>query len=252
MMIDSIGAFETCLPPSRLDAFDSRCRVVCALAAAIALTIARDAQSLAAGSVIPALLLLLDWRGRAAFLSKSLANINKIGVFIWIFLPLTYPGERVWGPFSYDGVMAALTVTWKLNLISVVMVQMIASIGIHGISGALGQLGFPWKLRMLLMLTMRYVLLLSGRMATIWRAVCVRSGDIGGLQAFRSFACMVATTLIHSADRAERSSLAMVCRGGMEGFSQFGGSRWTGRDTCLCAVFLLNSLFIMTGPLFIR
>ncbi|MDR3165001.1 MAG: energy-coupling factor transporter transmembrane protein EcfT [Synergistaceae bacterium] len=251
-MIGSADAFEVCLPPSRLDAFDSRCRVVCALIAAVTIAALRGFENLAAGSMMPVMLLIMDWRTRGGFFSKSLVNINKISVFIWIFLPLTYPGEKLLGPFSREGLMNALIVTWKLNLISSVLLQMIVSLGINGLSDALTRLGCPRKLGMLLTLTMRYVILLSERMATAWRSVCVRSNSIGGgIGAVRVFACVVATTLIHSADRAERASIALARRGGTGGFSQRSASRWRERDSYMCALFLLNSLFIMLFPILI-
>jgi cobalt/nickel transport system permease protein len=248
MMLGSVSVFEACRPPSRLDAFDPRCRVVCAFAAAATLALVRDLQSLAAGSVLPALLLCVDWRERSAFLRKYLISVNKIGFFIWIFIPITYPGERIFGPVTRDGLMMALVVMWKLNLISAVLTQMVASMGIPEIDGAIGKLGFPLKLRMLLMLTARYVILLSDRMATMWRAVHVRSGDVSGARALHAFSCMVATTLIHSSDRAERAALAMSMKGGAAGFSQPRGGCWAGRDSLLCAIFLLNSAFIIICP----
>jgi len=247
MIADSVNFLETC-PPSRLDAFDPRGRVVCALIAVMTLAAVRDAGSLAAGSVLPFLLLCVDWRARAAFLSRSVLNVNKIGIFICIFLPLTYPGERLWGIFSREGLTAALILVWKLNLMCVLLAQMVVSMGIPEIGNALGRLGFPLKLRMLLLLTMRYVLMLSVRMATMWRAVRIRSNDTGGLDAYRAFACMVGTTLVHSADRAERSAIAMRLRGGAEGFSQSSECRWTRIDSFLCAAFLLNSALILILP----
>jgi cobalt/nickel transport system permease protein len=245
MIIDSVKAFEAPPLPSRLDAFDSRCRVLCALAAVIVLAAIRNIHGLAAGSILPVILLCLDGRSKATILSRALLNVNKIGIFIWIFLPLTYPGERLWEIFSYEGLNAALIITWKLNLMSVIILRMVMSMGIPGIGDSLGRLGFPLKLRMLLLLTMRYVLLLSDRMATMWRAVCVRSNDIRGAAACRVFACMVGTTLIHSADRAERASLAMEHRGGMAGFSLSSEGAWAFRDSVMCAIFLLNSAFIL-------
>jgi energy-coupling factor transporter transmembrane protein EcfT len=77
----------------------------------------------------------------------------------------------------------------------------------------------------------------------------MRSSDAcGGIRAVRVYACVVATTLIHSADRAERASLAMARRGGTGGFLQQSESRWRMRDSCVCALFLLNSAFVILFP----
>jgi cobalt/nickel transport system permease protein len=245
-MIIPADALGSCPPRSRLDALDPGCRALCAITVAVTLAALRGYESLAAGGVLPAMLLTMDWKTRGKFFSKSLANINKISVFIWIFLPLTYPGERLWGPFSADGLERALVMTWRLNLISAVMLPMIVPLGINGMSGALGRLGCPLKLIALLTLTVRYIFLLSERMAAAWRSARVRSGGVGGIRGVRVYACVVATTLIHSADRAERASIAMARRGGTAGFLQRPASRWRLRDSCVCALFLLNSVFVIS------
>lgn len=229
---------------SRLDRFAPRCRVVCALLAVAVLASVGSVPGLAVGTLLPLVLLCLDGAGRIGFLRGALFDINKIAFFIWIFLPLTYPGERLWGVFSLEGARAALVVTWKLNVISVVMLQMVVSMGVPKISEALGELGFPLKMRTLLILTVRYILLLGERLSTLWRAVRLRGPDVRGTKALGTLACTVGTTLIHSLDRAERSALAIRCRGGISGFSQGSRQRWARDDSLLCAAFLLNALFV--------
>jgi cobalt/nickel transport system permease protein len=170
-----------------------------------------------------------------------LAGVNKVSVLVLFFLPLTYPGDRVLVFFSADGMKMAILIIWKLNIISIPLLKMAASMGITGINDALAALHFPVKLRMLLLLTMRYVFLLADRMATMGRALCLRSPRMKGMQTYKAYACMVGTTLVHSSDRAERAALAIGCRGGMSGFSRPDRQVWTWREWALCAIFFLNS-----------
>jgi cobalt/nickel transport system permease protein len=128
-----------------------------------------------------------------------------------------------------------------MNLISVVLLRMTVSMGMPAITDALGRLGLPEKLRMLLLLTMRYVFLLADSVRTMSMAVNLRAPDIRGPESYRAFAFMVGTTLVHSVDRSERCSLAIDCRGGISGFSQLSDNRWRLCDTAVCFAFLINS-----------
>jgi energy-coupling factor transporter transmembrane protein EcfT len=242
MILDSVHAFSGRGNASRLDAIDPRCRVLCALCLAVTAAAVGGAPALAAGSVLPLWLLCVDGRSGILALARMLSGVNKVSVAALIFLPLTYPGDRVLMFFSVEGARAALLIIWKLNIISVVLLRMVASMGITGVNDALAALRFPVKLRMLLLLTTRYVFLLADRMSAMARAIDLRAPDIRGKESYRAHACMVGTTLVHSADRAERASLAIGCRGGMSGFSQSAVRGWTRREWALCALFLLNSI----------
>jgi energy-coupling factor transporter transmembrane protein EcfT len=234
--------------PSRLDAFTPRCRVLCAAALTIPLASARSLPELLTGSVIPFLLL---FAGDFAGLWRSLAHINAVTFFAWILLPLTTPGPQISGVlpiFSESGVRMALLLTCKLNLISVTLIRMVAELGIGRIDGVLNEFRFPEKMRVLLLLTLRYALLLMDRVSAMTRAIRLRAPKLGGKRLCRAFACMLGTTLIHSSDRAERSMLAMRCRGGIAGFSQYRPGNWRLRDTLLCVFFAVNAaLLVLSG-----
>jgi energy-coupling factor transporter transmembrane protein EcfT len=226
---------------SRLDAFDPRCRVLCALMLSAALAFARSLPGLLAGCVMP---LLLLFAGDFARLAKILARVNAVTVFVWLLLPLTVPGTRVAGVFSIEGLRLALLTTCKLNLISVVWIRLAAELGVERIDGVLGGFRLPEKMRVLLLLTTRYVFLLTERVAAMTRAVRLRAPELGGRQMCAAFACMLGTTLVHSSDRAERSMLAMRCRAGsdtLRGFSQHRPPRWGARDTALCLFSAANA-----------
>ena len=242
MILDSVRTFSGRGSASRLDAIDPRCRVICALYLTLTVAAIGDALALAAGSILPLCLLCMDGRSGLRGMVRMLSGMNKVSMLALVFLPLTYPGNRVFMFFSVEGAYAALLIIWKLNIISVVILKMIASMGIAGVHDALAALRFPVKLRMLLLLTMRYVFLLADRMSSMVKAIDLRAPDMRGGKMYRAYACMVGTTLVHSADRAELASLAIGCRGGMNGFSQLVTRKWTRRDWVLCAIFALNSI----------
>jgi energy-coupling factor transporter transmembrane protein EcfT len=237
---------------SCLDAFDPRCRVICALALSAALACARSLPDLAAGGIVPFLLL---FAGSPAGLAKALAHVNAVTVFIWFVLPFTVPGvssERAAGVFFVEGLRLALLTTCKLNLISIVLIRMVAELGMGRIAGVLGDFRVPEKMRVLLLLTTRYVFLLTERVAAMARAVRLRAPGLRGRRMCSAFACMLGTTLVHSSDRAERSMLAMRCRAGsdtLRGFSQCRTTRWGTRDTALCLFFAASAAAVAAACL---
>ena len=241
---------------SRLDVFDPRARVLCALSLAIALASSQSLAGLLAGSVIPFILLFLLHDGGREDLSKfagGLAHINIMTIFMWVLMPLTFPGPRIW-IFSVSGMRAALLFTCKLNLISVVLIRMVATLDVRRINYVLESLHVPEKMRALLLLTARYIFLLMERVATMTRAIRLRSPNLQPLRLCSAFACMLGTTLIHSSDRAERSMLAMKLRAGdkpLSGFTRRRPMPWHGRDTTLCVFFTANILMIAIISVFI-
>jgi cobalt/nickel transport system permease protein len=211
------------------------------LALTVVLASAQSLAGLLAGSVVPFLLL---FAGEAGGMAGTLLHVNAVTLFVWVVLPLTTPGERVFGLFSEPGLRLALLVTCKLNLISVTLIRMVAELGMGRIDNVLGDFRIPEKMRVLLLLTLRYTLLLMERVAAMTRAIRLRAPSLRGKRLCSAFGCMLGTTLIHSSDRAERSMLAMRCRGGMAGFSQCCPMTWRARDTLLCAFFAANAALV--------
>jgi hypothetical protein len=234
---------------SRLDILDARCRVLCAFFLAFFLASLRDTASLLAGSALPLILLCIDGKRGLERVAVRLLYLNRVSVFVILFLPLTYPGERIFYLFSEKGLFMSFIIIWKLNLISSVLLKLVASMGMTRVSSALEGLGMPLKLRSLLLLTTRCVFLRSERFSTMCRAVDLRTRDASCLFVCRAFACMVGTTLIHSSDRAERAVLAIGCRGGISGFSGLAAHRWTWMESSFCLLFIINAAFILMASL---
>jgi cobalt/nickel transport system permease protein len=237
-----LGGEARRLPPSRLDAFDGRGRVLCALASAFTVSYLNSVPSLAAASVAALALLLLDGGRAGASAAPFLIRMNKMAALAWCLFPVAYPGPRMWGLFSVNGVRAAFFITWKLNIISVTVFRLAASMGAVKINDALAGLRMPPKLRSILILSLRYIFLLSGTMSAMTRAIRLRAPRQGAVASMRAAAYMVGTTLIHCSDRAERVSMAFSLRGGLDGFSSSPAGRWKISDTVFCgalAFFLM-------------
>jgi energy-coupling factor transporter transmembrane protein EcfT len=220
--------------------------VFCALALSAALASVQSFPGLLAGGAVP---LLLLFTGSPLELARALARVNAVTIFVWILLPLTVPGPRAAGVFSVEGLRLALLTTCKLNLISITLIRMVAALGMGRIDDVLGGFRLPKKMRALLLLTMRYVLLLTERVSTMTRAIRLRAPGLRGGRMCAAFACMLGTTLIHSSDRAERAMLAMRCRAGsdtfcLSGFSRCRPLRWRARDTALCLFFAANAALV--------
>jgi energy-coupling factor transporter transmembrane protein EcfT len=228
--------------PSRLDAFDGRGRVLCALAAAFTISYLDSAPLLAAASAAAGALLLLDGRRGAVSMMPFLLRINKMAALTWFLFPIAYPGPRMWGFLSIDGVRAALFITWKLNIISVTAFRLAVSMGTVRMNDALAGLRVPAKMRGILILSLRYIYLLSDRMSVMMLAIRLRAPKQSAAASMRALAYMVGTTLIHCSDRAERASMAFSLRGGLDGFSAAPAGGWKISDTFFCgglALFML-------------
>jgi cobalt/nickel transport system permease protein len=183
------------------------------------------------GAAVPFLLFFAkDPKG----LAKKLVHINSVTIFVWLILPLTAPDGWI------KGLWLAFLFTCKLNLISVTLIRMVAELGMEGIDNALLYFRVPEKMRILLLLTTRYVFLLQDRLSAMTRAIRLRGPELRGKFLYKTFACMLGTTLIHSSDKAERSMLALRCRGGMGGFVQCRPLNWRWQDTLLCVFFVAN------------
>ena len=218
---------------SPLDIFDPRCRVLCALSFSAVLASAQSLPGVLAGSAVP---LMLFFAGSVKELTKALLHVNIFALFAWILLPLAIPGPAA------SGLRLALLVTCKMNLISVTLIRMVAALGVGRLNNVLADFRLPEKMRVLLLLTARYTLLLMERVAVMTRALRLRAPGLRGGRLCSAFARMLGTTLIHSSDKAESSMLAMRCRGGMAGFSQRRPMTWRLRDTLLCVFCALNAV----------
>ncbi len=156
----------------------------------------------------------LPWR---AVLRRLLA-VNGFIFFLWLMLPLTYPGE-VWadfGPFalSKEGIAVALRATVKSNAILFLFLALVSTSDAATLGHALYRLKVPVKLVFLFLYTYRYVHVLAqeyDRLHTAARLRCfVPRTD---MHTYRTAANMLGMIILRSLDRSRRVYDAMVLRG---------------------------------------
>ena len=216
-----------------LDALDPRCRLLCALVFAFAVSLLESPASLLCASLIPLALLL---RGPITLLIRPLLRLNGVALVMAILLVLTYPRH----PDPWAGLRLAALLIVRLHLISIVLLRLALLMGPGKLDAALASLGLPEKLRLLLLLTQRGIFLLLDRLDTSLRAVHLRAPRLRGTLKLKIFAGVSASSLIQSAARSERMTLALRCRGGLGGFDQIPPLVWRWRDTALCLAFALD------------
>ncbi|MDR1650319.1 MAG: energy-coupling factor transporter transmembrane protein EcfT, partial [Synergistaceae bacterium] len=179
-MTGTAGAWGASSEPSLFGSFDDRAKVICAFAYVMTLAGAENPAALAAGGVLPMFLVLSGRLKGCKGIGGRLAAVNLTAVFAWIFLPLTYPGEKVFWLFSKEGVVMSMIITWKINLMAIVMLRMIEGTGVSGMTGAMRRIGLPGKLCVMTLLTSRCILLLSENFAASRRALRLRGPGIRG------------------------------------------------------------------------
>ncbi len=218
---------------SRMDSFDPRSRLLCALLLSAAVGTARSAPALAASACIAFALLAAGGFGGIA---AGFRNIAPFVVFLWMTLPFTGGGPGTFSPLSDEGLLLALRCTLRIAIVAVIAIRLATSMDIGSISVALEGLGCPARLRTLLLLAFRSVMTLAGSMRRMFLALSMRAPGLRGRASWRGYACVVGSSLVRSADRAERVRLALLCRGGEDGFRGIRPCEWRAADSALlCA-----------------
>ncbi len=202
---------------SLLHRLDPRIKIVVAVLFSVIVAVADRSLCLAAAICFSlALLLIARLSLREVFL--RLLVVNAFIFFLWLFLPFTYGGEKLFsiGPLNAtrEGIIYALQITVKSNTIVVALIALLATTPIVTLGHALGHLYVPQKLIHLLFFTVRYLQVLHLEYDRLRAAMRIRAFKPGtNLHTYRSFAYLIGMLLIKSFDRADRIRKAMLCRG---------------------------------------
>ncbi|MGA1845450.1 MAG: cobalt ECF transporter T component CbiQ [bacterium] len=169
-------------------------------------------------SIIFSAVAILMARINMGRLARRLMVVNGFILFLWLFLPFTYPGHTLFslGPLqaTREGIHYALLITIKSNVIILACIGLLATSSIFSLVHALSHLRVPDKLIQIFFFNYRYIHVLHReyqRMKNSMKARCFRPGT--NLHTYRTFAYLVAMLLLKSYDRAERVYKAMLCRG---------------------------------------
>ena len=202
---------------SLLHRLDVRIKLLSAILLITVLAVSRSYQPALTGLTIGTVLVItarLDWRSVA----KRLLLVNGFVLFLWITLPLSYPGSPLFsiGPlsFSRDGVMLAALITIKANGSVLILMALIATSSIADLGNGLSRLKVPDSLCMLLLFSYRYIFVIHQEYQRLLRAARLRSFQAGtNFHTYRTFGYLFGMTLVKSLHRADRVRQAMILRG---------------------------------------
>ena len=147
---------------------------------------------------------------------KSLVKLNALNLFMIMTLALTWPEIRA-------GLIMGVLITWRLNIIYIIFAGVIAKLGFTGIYAALVRFHVPEKLRILLLLTMRGIFIMNGRLDSALIALKLRAPEAPEMKfitRFKTFGYVTGNILLQSESRSEKMLQAIKCRGGFGGFNQ--------------------------------
>ena len=231
---------------------DPRGRIVVAAIFAILIATTSTYATALAGLALAILCLALA-RLPLRQVAVRLLVVNSFIFFLWLVLPLTYPGDPVWrlGPLTAtrQGLVFTGLITLKSNAIILALIALIATVPVVTLGQALHQMRVPDKLAHLLLFTYRYIYVFEQEYRRLVQAMKIRGfRPRTNLHTYRSYAYLAAMLLVRSFDRAERVFQAMLCRGFNGTFYSLTTFSWQGRDS----LFLTASLPVLVGLVFLE
>ena len=210
--------FESfCLGDSPLHRADARVKLIATAALTLIIAICHSFYTATAGLGLGLLLILLSELPLGLILRRLLLVNGFIG-FLWLTLPLTYPGPPVFvsGPLhvSRDGLLLAGLITLKTNAIILIFISLLATSSVAELGHAMAKLRLPNKLCLLLLFSYRYIFVINQEYQRLVRAARLRGFKPGtNLHTYKSYAHLFGMTLVKSWNRAERVHQAMLLRG---------------------------------------
>jgi len=196
---------------------DTRVKLISAVCLILVLALSQNYRTALAGLGLGILLVSLA-RLEVKQLFYRLILVNGFVGFLWITLPLTYPGNQLFaiGPLSISaqGVFLATLITIKTNAIILTLIALLATSSTADLGRGLERLNMPVKLCLLLLFSYRYIFVINQeyqRLARAARLRCFRPGT--NLHTYRTFGYLFGMTLLKSYHRADRVRQAMMLRG---------------------------------------
>ncbi|WP_419174689.1 cobalt ECF transporter T component CbiQ [Desulfosediminicola sp.] len=232
---------------SLLHRTDTRVKLVSATALTLVLALTKSYQVASYGLVLATLLVFMARLNLKSVLLR-LAVVNSFTIFLWLTLPLTYPGQAIatLGPLGISGagVHMALLITLKTNGIVLLCIALLATSNIADIGHSLNRLHFPEKLCLLLLFSYRYVFLIHQEFQRLVRAArlrCFRPAT--NMHTYRTYGYLFGMTLVNSWHRAERVNQAMTLRGFHGRFYSLNEKSCSRSDL----VFVVAMIFVAAG-----
>lgn len=202
---------------SLLHRTDTRVKLVSAISLTLVIALCQSFYTSLAGLTV-GLLLLTFSRLNLRFVFWRLVLVNSFIAFLWITLPLTYPGDALYalGPvtLSKQGVALAALISIKANAIILFFITLLATSTVVDLGHGLESLRMPKKLCLLLLFSYRYIFVVNQEYHRLLRAAKLRCfKPRTNLHTYRTYAYLFGMTLVKSWNRAERVGQAMMLRG---------------------------------------
>ncbi len=208
---------EFALGDSLIHRLDPRAKILAAFSFSLVVAVTQSFPASVLGIVFSIVLVIAARLSLRRVLAR-LAVVNGFILFLWFFLPFTYPGEVIFtaGPLAIhrEGVLYALLITLKSNAIILTVIALLGTSPVFTLVHALSHMGVPDKLVHLFFFSFRYLHLIHEEYHRLVRAMKIRGFRPGtNLHTYRSYAYLVGMLLVRSFDRARRILAAMKCRG---------------------------------------
>ena len=151
-------------------------------------------------------------------LLKRLAVMMGFIILIWLSLPFTFEGV-VWWKWRWvviyqPGVQLAARISLKMIIFWLIFSTLIATQPMAVLGQALKKMKVPDKLVLLLLLTYRYLFVITEEYTRLRSAMRIRGFQPGlNLHALRSYGYLMGMLFVRASVRAERVNQAMRLRG---------------------------------------
>ena len=234
---------------SLIHRLDPRGRIIITALFAVLVAVAESFPAALAG-----LALALGWLALAHLPVKKvfvkLLAVNGFIFFLWLVLPWTYPGDKIWqlGPLAAtrQGIAVTALITLKSNAIIIGLMALIATVPVTTLGQAMQALKLPDKLCHLLLFTYRYIYVFEVEFQRLVQAMKIRGFQPRtNLHTYRSYAYLAGMLLVRSYDRAESVFQAMLCRGFHGVFYSLKTFSWQRRDGFFLGISSLGLLTIL-------
>ena len=208
---------EFALGNSFIHNLDPRVKIVCAFIFSTVVAVNHWIPAAALAIVFPMVLIVAARINIRRVLSR-LAVVNTFILFLWLFLPFTFPGEVIYslGPLEIhrEGLLYALLITLKSNAIVLTVIALLGTSPVFNLIHALSHMGIPDKLVHTFFFCFRYVHVIHEEYHRLAKAMKIRGFQPrSDIHTYRTYAYLVGMILVRSFDRSKRILAAMKCRG---------------------------------------
>lgn len=240
---------EFALGDSLIHRLDPRVKIAIAAIYSVIVALNGSVHAAAVSICFPVILILFA-RLSVRRILRRLAVVNAFVLFLWLFLPFTYPGEVVYslGPLEVhrEGLVYALLITLKSNAIMLTVLALLGTSSVFSVVHALSRMGVPDKLVHLFFFCYRYVHVVHEEYHKLVNAMKIRGFKPGtNIHTYRTYSYLLGMLLVRSFDRSARILSAMKCRGFKGKFHLMERGEIHGRDYLVGASSVLFSVLLL-------